>query len=64
MRELAPPATASDSDRVARRREDAFRDARFGLFLHWGLYALPAGEWQGERMEYIGEWIMSRYRSP
>ena len=23
-----------------------FREARFGLFLHWGLYAIPArGEW-------------------
>lgn len=41
-----------------------FRDARFGLFLHWGLYSLPAGEWEGKRMEYIGEWLMSRYRIP
>jgi alpha-L-fucosidase len=63
MRELSPPGTPSDSDRAA-RREDAFRDARFGLFLHWGLYPLPAGEWRGQRMEYIGEWIMSRYRIP
>lgn len=24
-----------------------FRDARFGMFVHWGLFSLPAGEWQG-----------------
>jgi len=25
-----------------------WRDARFGLFIHWGLYSVPAGEWQGK----------------
>jgi len=25
-----------------------FRDARFGLFIHWGLYTIPAGEWNGK----------------
>ena len=39
-------------------------DARFGLFIHWGLYTTLEGEWQGQRMEYIGEWIMSRFRIP
>lgn len=39
-------------------------DARFGLFVHWGLYSVLAGEWQGQRMDYIGEWIMSRFRIP
>ena len=32
-----------------------FQDARFGLFIHWGLYAVPAGEWNGKK-DY-GEWI-------
>jgi len=25
-----------------------FREARFGLFIHWGVYAVPAGVWQGK----------------
>ena len=25
-----------------------FREAKFGLFIHWGLYAVPAGEWKGQ----------------
>src|ERR1022692_2024815 len=25
-----------------------FREAKFGLFIHWGLYCIPAGEWKGE----------------
>jgi alpha-L-fucosidase len=45
-------------------RLDWWRDARFGLFIHWGLYAIPAGEWKGERIPGIGEWIMFRARIP
>ncbi|WP_332446070.1 alpha-L-fucosidase [Sphaerochaeta sp.] len=33
-------------------------DGKFGLFIHWGLYALLAGEYQGRRTENIAEWIM------
>lgn len=41
-----------------------FRDAGFGMMIHWGLYSLLGGEWQGKRMDYIGEWIMSKYEIP
>jgi alpha-L-fucosidase len=36
-----------------------WRDARFGMFIHWGLYAVPAGDYNGKRSKEIGEWIMS-----
>jgi hypothetical protein len=39
-----------------------FRDAKFGLFVHWGLYAQAAGVWQGKRYHGIGEWLMHRAR--
>jgi len=41
-----------------------WQDARFGMFIHWGLYALPAGEWKGEKVPGISEWIMLRGRIP
>lgn len=41
-----------------------FAQAKFGLMIHWGLYALPAGEWRGQRIDYIGEWLQSRFRIP
>lgn len=41
---------------------DWWTDARFGLFIHWGLYAVPAGEWQGRRG--YGEWIMEEADIP
>jgi alpha-L-fucosidase len=34
------------------------------MFIHWGLYAIPAGEWQGHQIPGIGEWIMLRARIP
>ncbi len=41
-----------------------FQDMKFGLFIHWGIYAVAAGEWQGEYVRGIGEWIMHRKRIP
>ncbi|MCG6190762.1 alpha-L-fucosidase [Maribellus maritimus] len=41
-----------------------WRDAHFGMFIHWGLYAIPAGEWEGKEIEGIGEWIMKRAQIP
>src|SRR5688572_22402953 len=41
-----------------------WRDGRFGLFIHWGLYAIPAGEWKGKEIPGIGVWIMKRTQIP
>ncbi len=41
-----------------------WKDARFGMFIHWGLYAVPAGEWKGKEVGRIGEWIMSNAKIP
>jgi alpha-L-fucosidase len=41
-----------------------WRQARFGMFIHWGLYAVPAGEWNGKRIGGIGEWIMHNAKIP
>ncbi len=45
-------------------RMEWWRDARFGMFIHWGLYAIPAGEWKDQRIDGIGEWIMERADIP
>lgn len=41
-----------------------FDEAKFGLFINWGLYSLPAGEWKGKKYDGIGEWIMHDARIP
>ena len=45
-------------------RLDWWREAKFGMFIHWGVYAIPAGVWQGEHIPGIGEWIMLRAEIP
>lgn len=55
----APKLTPTAKAALAR-----WRAARFGLFIHWGLYAIPAGEWRGEKVPGIGEWIMFSKKIP
>jgi alpha-L-fucosidase len=47
------------------RRMKWWREARFGMFIHWGVYAIPAGQWNGQEVKRSGaEWIMNRGRIP
>lgn len=41
-----------------------WRQARFGMFIHWGLYAIPAGRWKGEQIPGASEWIMNSAHIP
>ncbi|MDE2852904.1 MAG: alpha-L-fucosidase [Chloroflexota bacterium] len=45
-------------------RLDWWRAAKFGMFIHWGVYSIPAGVWKGEQIPGIGEWIMLRAEIP
>ncbi|MCZ6837452.1 MAG: alpha-L-fucosidase, partial [Planctomycetota bacterium] len=53
-------------DSLARQNERMawWREARFGMFIHWGLYAIPAGTWNGESAPGTGEWIMRNAKIP
>ncbi len=57
---LVRDTTPSDTETKAQhdKRMKWWREARFGMFIHWGLYAVPAGEYKGQRSTRIGEWIM------
>ncbi len=68
---LPPGAPLPASVEVVAREEAAcaarlkwFDEAKYGLFINWGLYAIPAGEWKGRPVEGIGEWIMNRAKIP
>ena len=45
-------------------RMEWWREARFGMFIHWGVYAVPAGVYKGQKINRIGEWIMNRGKIP
>ena len=63
---LQPVAKPAHTESKAEhdRRMKWFREARFGMFIHWGLYAVPAGEWKGKLIPGLGEWIMNRAKIP
>src|ERR1039457_2484924 len=47
------------------QRMQWWRAARFGMFIHWGVYSVPAGVWRGTNITASGaEWIMNRGRVP
>ena len=45
-------------------KQQWFKDAKFGLFIHWGLYSILAGEYKGKTTDRIGEWIMNTFDIP
>ncbi len=63
---LAAGARASTAGFETKAEHDArmqwWREARFGMFIHWGLYAVPAGEWGGKTN--YGEWIRNNAQIP
>jgi len=59
---IATPQSVAPSSQDAKMKW--FREAKFGLFIHWGLYCMPAGEWKGKPIAGIGEWIMNRAKIP
>ena len=61
-----PVAAIQDMETSAARdaRMKWWREARFGMFIHWGLYSIPAGNWDGKPVASIGEWIMNNASIP
>src|SRR5271170_5058379 len=61
-----PVRAIQDRETPAQRdaRMQWWREARFGMFIHWGLYSIPAGTWDGKQIPGIGEWIMNNASIP
>ncbi len=61
-----PVPSVQDTETPAQRdaRMQWWREARFGMFIHWGLYSIPAGTWDGKQIPGIGEWIMNNASIP
>ena len=60
---LSEGKTKQEEERRAARLQ-WFHEAKYGLFINWGLYSIPAGEWKGKPIGGIGEWIMHNARIP
>jgi len=64
----AEPPSPNPYAHETKQQHDArmkwWREARFGMFIHWGVYSVPAGTYKGKRISGIGEWIMNRAKIP
>ena len=66
---FACPLLAVDVGSETKEQRDArmqwWREARFGMFVHWGLYSGLAGTWAGKPVGTRGgmEWIQQRVRA-
>ena len=55
----APISLLPETEEERNERMRWWRESRFGMFIHWGLYAIPAGEWNGKNVPGAGEWIIN-----
>lgn len=50
-------------EQTAKHLEEWHGD-KLGMFVHFGLYSIPAGVWKGEKIPYYSEQIMNHARIP
>jgi alpha-L-fucosidase len=48
------------SMRSHEQRIEWWREAKFGMFIHWGVYSLPGGEWKGKKVSGYAEHLMRK----
>ncbi len=62
----APSATAWRTETAEQRAARLlwWHQAKFGMFIHWGTYCVPAGEWKGQQIPGLGEWIQHKAKIP
>lgn len=58
MHNMWGESTAS-LDALKNSKGKLFDESNFAMFIHWGLYSHPAGEWKGKTYYGIGEWLMN-----
>ena len=65
---LLPLHSAAGEATETKEQRDArmawWREAKFGMFIHWGVYSVPAGFYHDKPVGGIGEWIMNRGKIP
>ncbi len=63
---LVPAISKSDDTMDKQERLEWFKEAKFGMFIHWGPYAHFGGDWNGQKVApgEQAEWIMKNMKIP
>lgn len=59
-----PKDYLNETNEEKAERMEWWHDAKFGMFIHWGIYSVPAGVYNEENIPGIGEWIMNTANIP
>ena len=62
-----PQSTWSREKETSEQRAERLQwwnAARFGMFVHWGVYSVTGGEYRGQKLPNSAEWMMNRGRIP
>ncbi|MBL9141750.1 MAG: alpha-L-fucosidase, partial [Phycisphaerae bacterium] len=61
LNQAKPNSTVSPAESTPSKdqRMQWWRNARFGMFIHWGLYSTAAGKWDGKEANGAGEWLLT-----
>lgn len=54
----------ADSQKTLEKRMDWYSEAKFGCFIHWGVYSLAGGEWNGKPVRGYAEHLMRSQKIP
>lgn len=54
----------ADSRKNIDQRMEWYNDAKFGCFIHWGVYSVPAGMWKGKKVGGYTEHLMRKAQIP
>jgi len=54
----------AESQKTLEKRMDWYTEARFGCFIHWGVYSLAGGEWDGTPVRGYAEHLMRIRKIP
>ena len=58
------PASAAETQTQRAQRMAWWREARFGMFIHWGLYSIAAGHFAGQDIKTISSWTLYESEKP
>ncbi|MFR9651635.1 MAG: alpha-L-fucosidase [Rikenellaceae bacterium] len=56
--------TEQQQNRIRKEALQEWKSMKFGLFIHWGIYSIPAGVWNGEQIKLLGEQIQRHAAIP
>jgi len=57
-------AQLTETPEQQQKRMEWWHEAKFGMFIHWGIYSVVGGQYKGQELPNSAEWMMCRGKIP